>query len=55
MYILDMEPVIFIVPPTCAANFKEYVSVHLMSYIKCLSTYAERVDTVYDTYSEESI
>lgn len=54
--LLDMAAILHMIPPTRAATFNEYVTVHVIPYIKGVSQpVATRTDSIWDRYPRENL
>ena len=51
-----MAAIVHMIPPTRAATFNEYVTVHVVPYIKVISQPdATRTDAIWDRYPRDNI
>ena len=56
LVILDMAAIVHMIPPTRAATFNEYVTLHVVPYIKHVShPAATRTDAIWDRYPRNNI
>ena len=52
--ILDMSAIIHMIPPTRGSTFNEYVTLHVIPYVKgILPTAATRIDAINDRYPKK--
>ena len=54
--VFDMAAIIHMVPPTRATTFAEYVSLHIVPFLKSqVTTAVQRIDAIWDTYPEQNL
>jgi len=54
--VFDMAAVIHMVTPTRATTFDEYVSLHIVPFLKSqMTTAVQRIDAIWDTYPEQNL